>query len=84
MEMQIQCPDPNRERGTFLSQDVVQIIRRYHPDIDEIYSTSEALEYQCAALKQAEGRTASGFHEVVARKRMDELIRIQLDDLLWK
>ena len=58
-------------------------MRKYNPDIDEIYNKIEDLERQGAIADRAKDRTALNLQERVAKKRIDELIRIQYDDFEW-
>jgi hypothetical protein len=67
-----------------ITDELIQIMRKYNPDIDEFHNKMEDLEYQCAIADRAKDRTALNFEERVAKKRLDELISIQFDDFEWK
>ena len=65
-------------------QELERITRKYNPHIDAIFKELESIEHQSAVYKRAKDRTPLNIPEIVAKKRFDELIRVQLDNLEWK
>ena len=65
-------------------EEIERIIRAHNPAFDELYTTLDRLKHLCDLTKQAEQKPSLTFQEKLVLKRMDELIRIQLDDMGWK
>jgi len=70
-------------RAQNMMEKLERIARAHNPDLDELYNTLEELKRQGALLKQAEQQQLT-LRERQITKRVDELIRIQFDDMDWK